>query len=993
MNPRTYPAVLIFFVSFAALARGQAEKVFLRLEPGGPTGVVNAVAFGPGGERLYAAGYDKVVRVWARNKDGSFERSKIAYRVPVGPGLEGTINAVAADPGVKWLAVGGLGFMRGRADFRTVGMVFPALGAMTPEMLQDQGTILVFDVNNQQIVKSLRGHAGAVVALAFLPPRPGKPALLVSAAFEADAKTGERTAHLRLWDVEAGTSLAETTIDTKYPDRTPGLAAWYTGPGAKDAAVALAWGDARVRVWDAAGGKVDAADDGKADIAAAPASDGRFLTASFIGAEGTVRSWKADAGQTPLPAGTDVRLSPDDRQNGPFYVPYDMASFPSTAGGAIDRAVVLARRQGLHLADDDQDALFLLDLAQGRVLGRRLLDPSTVNHRRIAASPEGDAVAVADADRQQVLVFAVADLAVGNKEPQALRGVGASFEAVAFREKGDDPGLFLQAYDGAKMIFDFNNRRLAPDADAWKDDSLDAAEWKVEMREGKKGEAGSVIVSGPNFAAKTILLGEESVPTAAVVLPPRKKGPAVPVLAVGWLDKYRQPMLALYDAASGVQIRQLSGHAAAVRSLAFSGDGRLLASAAADQTVRVWTMTNLDQVLGKGGVLPGVAVVAPLPSLPPRVGEGGVGVEVERAPDGGPLKKGDVIVGVVQGDKVKPLASPREFYTVFFDAAPGSKVVLRVAPAADVPVVVGQGADEHKPLLSLFVTRDDAGGRRWIGWTSMGPYDASSPQAEEYLGWHFNPEKPNEPVDFARAEKYRGDYESPGLLKYLVRDADAAKAMDEWKHEPPPELEMSIDGVDPRGPRIGERPLVRTRALTLRLGLPRLFPVERVKTVRWRLDDGPWQTLGEPRERGWAADLSQPGWGRGPHLITVRMETDGGRRQVEQTAAFHYLPPPPRIEFARNWLEKNFPGEIGGALETTVKQAAFTVEAKATPGAPGEHVQVAVHHGDVAELIPLGDVRDEIELKEGENILELAPSTRGRRRSWRPRRRPSAGCE
>src|SRR5947209_19587750 len=113
MKLRTYHIAFIAYFSIAALAHAQAEKVFLRLEPGGPTGVLNAVAFGPNGDRLYAAGYDKVVRVWARTKDGGFDLSNIAYRVPVGPGLEGTINALAASPDGDWLAVGGLALMRG----------------------------------------------------------------------------------------------------------------------------------------------------------------------------------------------------------------------------------------------------------------------------------------------------------------------------------------------------------------------------------------------------------------------------------------------------------------------------------------------------------------------------------------------------------------------------------------------------------------------------------------------------------------------------------------------------------------------------------------------------------------------------------------------------------------------------------------------------------------------------------------------------------------
>src|ERR1700680_3711547 len=153
MKMRPYLIAIVTCFSVAALAHAQAEKAFLRLEPGGPTGVLNAVAFSPDGDRLYAAGYDKVVRVWARNKAGAFDLSNIASRGPVGPRLAGTVHPLAASPDGQWLAVGGLALMRGRADFRTVGRVFPALGAMTPDMLPDQGAIFVFDVNNQRVVK------------------------------------------------------------------------------------------------------------------------------------------------------------------------------------------------------------------------------------------------------------------------------------------------------------------------------------------------------------------------------------------------------------------------------------------------------------------------------------------------------------------------------------------------------------------------------------------------------------------------------------------------------------------------------------------------------------------------------------------------------------------------------------------------------------------------------------------------------------------------
>src|SRR5687768_4475246 len=72
-------------------------KPILRLEAGGPTSTVTALAFSPDGGTLYAAGFDKVVRAWALNdKTGRFElRPEVYFRVPIGPGTRGAVNALA----------------------------------------------------------------------------------------------------------------------------------------------------------------------------------------------------------------------------------------------------------------------------------------------------------------------------------------------------------------------------------------------------------------------------------------------------------------------------------------------------------------------------------------------------------------------------------------------------------------------------------------------------------------------------------------------------------------------------------------------------------------------------------------------------------------------------------------------------------------------------------------------------------------------------------
>jgi len=66
----------------------------------------------------------------------------------------------------------------------------------------------------------------------------------------------------------------------------------------------------------------------------------------------------------------------------------------------------------------------------------------------------------------------------------------------------------------------------------------------------------------------------------------------------------------LWDAASGAAVRQLSGHSAGVRSAAFSPDGRLIVTASADRTARLWDAASGAQVRQLSGHSAGVRSAA-----------------------------------------------------------------------------------------------------------------------------------------------------------------------------------------------------------------------------------------------------------------------------------------------------------------------------------------------------------------------------------------------
>ncbi|MCS6936254.1 MAG: WD40 repeat domain-containing protein [Candidatus Bipolaricaulota bacterium] len=78
------------------------------------------------------------------------------------------------------------------------------------------------------------------------------------------------------------------------------------------------------------------------------------------------------------------------------------------------------------------------------------------------------------------------------------------------------------------------------------------------------------------------LSGHTSVVTSVAFSPDGK------LLASGAQDN----TVKLWEVASGQEVRTLSGHTSYVRSVAFSPDGRLLASGALDQTIKLWEVAS-----------------------------------------------------------------------------------------------------------------------------------------------------------------------------------------------------------------------------------------------------------------------------------------------------------------------------------------------------------------------------------------------------------------
>jgi WD40 repeat protein len=833
------------------------NKPLLRLEAGGPTAYVTALAFDPDGTTLYAAGWDKVVRVW-RLKNGQFELDpREAYRVPLTAGMQGgNINAIALSPDGNLLAVAGNMLVRGAAGSLKRGV----MGKLWNEALEDLGTIYVFHTGGRPApVHRLRGHRGAVLSLAFAPQRKGDDLpLLVSTArqqdFDAnvpvDAMPTPGSA-VRVWDLSKDTTKRSWT-GLPALTRRPGLAAWRAGEDGGQLQIGVALDDGYFRVGELDSPTLRSAPDGFAPNANSTltylSGQQRLLSGSFQDTGlAVLRSWRAAPEEKPQVNATVAELRLKD--NTPCW-PVALAAWETVNPAHVRAAAVLEPR------DREKDyELILLDL-DGRHTGETVARVSLWSVGAVklqpvlAVAPGGRYLAVAGNREHSIYIYPLAGLREGKDERlQTIQSSGESLRFVRFVKKGQDRGLTLRPTPGQQggepvqlpipqgQIFNPTARKLLSQQDGWQDDTAQRDGWQIEKVEKKEPKPSplwtyTLTVSRQGQEQCRIALPSVGRLTDYALLPPRPLL-GVPVVAVATLDRSFNPLLSLYHGKTGQKIRQLTGHLGDIHSVAFSSDGKLLASTAEDQTVCVWSLTDLDQILKNPGVLQGVFIQ--------RDKQGRLVVKRINADDldkrnQALLEKGDVIEGVVEGGQLRRLAQETELLETVSRVRPGEPITLRVR-GKDVALVVSQGVDEAKPLLTLFLTRaDTAEERNWVAWNPLGLYDSRNVEAENYLGWHINTDDPDQPTKFALIGQYRKRYYLKGMLKTLIDAGQVPKDFKPIENVNDPSLSLYLhDEAGKDFPEIEDgRKLLRRPEARLQVLLDRL-PQENF-SVKWYVE-------------------------------------------------------------------------------------------------------------------------------------------------------------
>jgi WD40 repeat protein/serine/threonine protein kinase len=531
-----------------ALATGGADrrvKVWevatghLLLSLRGHTEAVISVAFNPKGKRLVSGSWDRTVKVWdtAREREALFTLR----------GHTGAVWAVAYSPGGTRIASVGSGILKqGEAkvwkpdgDGAVTVLPWAAAEGWAEVVVSPDGrqlawgtrdfTLRVQRLNSPAKPVELPGHKDIVSALVFLPDD-----RLVSAGYDRTVK---------VWDV------AKRRLLRTLPDQP-----------------------ATVRV-----------------MALHP--DGRRLVLGRK--DGALLLWNPDAPAPPRPLGqhdglTGLAFAPDGRlatcgdETIVFWDVNRRAQTATLTGGHRGRVLAVAfSPNGKQLASGGQDGTVRLWERAKKRPGQKFrghkgavlrLTFSPGGRRLVSASVDGT-VKLWDARRGQ-LVFTLPPLDLGTT-------------SVVFTPDGETlvtagPGKFPRLWwappspalttlptrplIAAAVAYTARGRLLAAGITTNADAQL--LEWN---RQGKLVRSVTLDVRGV---------------TAAAFSPDRRR------LALASSPRQTAGVLRVYDVATMQEIRHLSGHRQAVRSLAFSPDGKLLASLGDEGRVKLWNVAT-----------------------------------------------------------------------------------------------------------------------------------------------------------------------------------------------------------------------------------------------------------------------------------------------------------------------------------------------------------------------------------------------------------------
>lgn len=276
------------------------------------------------------------------------------------------------------------------------------------------------------------------------------------------------------------------------------------------------------------------------------------------------------------------------------------------------------------------------------------------------------------------------------------------------------------------------------------------AHYFVERSNGSQTESRYRISSGRN-------------PTVYTLLPEPKLGVQQPVIFGD-----NEGLLALWDSSGDELKRAFIGHGSLVSAISPSSNGKLIATASTDRTIRLWSLEDYTPTGIFDFKFENSAVREVVP-----------GSSSERAG----VRVGDRIVSI----DGKSLTEMFELMLLNkFDYKPGQTVPVTMKRAEETyqyDMTMADGYDFSEPVLSFYVGDDG----QWIIWHPQGYYDAS-PGADRLIGWHLN-RGPDKSATYFEVQQFRKKLYRPDVIDGILETGSLEGALarvDESQYEKEP---------------------------------------------------------------------------------------------------------------------------------------------------------------------------------------------------------------